>query len=86
MKIDINATDSRWSVPLILTNDVKLGPELQVENRGSWKKSPPSPNCETKAASDLLESLWCQDALGAVLAGVQVLGTEIQFLLTQLTC
>lgn len=31
-------------------------------------------------------SLWCQDALGVVLAGVQVLGTEVQFLLTQLSC
>lgn len=32
------------------------------------------------------ESLWGQDALGVVLAGVQVLGTEVQLLLTQLTC
>lgn len=32
------------------------------------------------------ESLRRQDALGVVLAGVQVLGTEVQFLLTQLTC
>lgn len=33
-----------------------------------------------------LESLWRQDALGVVLAGVQVLGTEVQLLLTQLAC
>jgi len=33
-----------------------------------------------------LKSLWHQDALGVVLAGVQVLGTEVQLLLTQLAC
>lgn len=32
------------------------------------------------------ESLWHQDALGVMLAGVQVLGTEVQLLLTQLAC
>lgn len=37
-------------------------------------------------ARDLLESLWCQDALGVMLAGIQVLGTEVQLFLTQLTC
>lgn len=52
MNIDTNVTDSRQSVPLILTNGVKLGPEGQIENRGSWKKSPPSPNWEHQG------SLW----------------------------
>lgn len=61
---------------------VKLGPE----RRGSLKKGPPPRTGSPKAASDLLESLRRQDALGVVLAGVQVLGTEVQFLLTQLTC
>lgn len=37
-------------------------------------------------ASDLLESLWCQDALGVMLAGVQVLGTKVQFFLAQFAC
>lgn len=85
--IDTNAIDSRQSVPLILTNGVN--PVLnskQVENRSSWKKSPLPPTVSTKVASDLLESLWCKDAFGVMLARVQVLGTEVQFLLTQLTC
>lgn len=46
----------------------------------------PPPHHEPLVASDLLESLWCQDALGVMLAGVQVLGTEVQFFLAQFAC
>lgn len=46
----------------------------------------PPPHREPLVASDLLESLWCQDALGVMLAGVQVLGTEVQFFLAQFAC
>lgn len=81
--IDTNAIDSRQSVPLILTNGVNPGPEQQAgRKQGFLKEKSPSP----KVASDLLESLWCKDAFGVMLARVQVLGTEVQFLLTQLTC
>lgn len=69
-------------VPLILSKGVELS---MVEKRDSRKKGTPHP-VWAQAAAHLLESLWCQDALGVMLAGIQVLGTEVQFLLTQLAC
>ena len=43
-------------------------------------------NVSSKVAPDLLVSFRCQDALGVVLTRVQVLGTKVQLLLTQLAC
>lgn len=46
----------------------------------------PPPTVGLKAASDLLEAFWCQDTLGVMLAGVQVLGTEVKLFFTKLAC
>lgn len=59
--------------------------ERMAEKWGSSTKDPPYP-LRVKEAPDLLVSLWGQDALRVVLAGVQVLGTEVQLLLTQFAC
>ena len=69
----------------IFSNSMQL---RMVEETGSLMKPPmqPPPHHEPLVASDLLESFWCQNALGVMLAGVQVLGTEVQFFLTQFAC
>lgn len=70
---------------LIFSKSMQL---RMVEETGSSMNPPmqPPPHRESLVASDLLESLWCQDALGVMLARVQVLGTEVQFFLTQFSC
>lgn len=72
--------DPREYVPLILSKGVKSKP--QAGGEGQLPAEGPPPQVSTEVAPDLLDSLWCQDALGVVLAGVQVLGTEVQLLLT----
>lgn len=83
MNVYTNATDTRICA---FNREQRLGPERRVEKRASLEKVASPPHVSSEAAPDSLETLWGQDALGVVLAGVQVLSAEVQLLFAQFTC